>query len=54
MGIQVTVVPLELAWMALKALLGYQGTQAGRVPQAMSSLPDQVLLALLAALGLWG
>ena len=40
--------------MALQAHLGYQGPQAERVTQEMSSLPDQVLLAHLAPLGLLG
>lgn len=54
MGIQATQVPLELVWMALWVLLGYQDPQAGRVPQGMSFLPGQVGQGHLASLGLWG
>lgn len=51
MGIQVTLVPVELVWMALQALLGYQDPLAGRGHKEMSSLPGQVLLAHLVPLG---
>lgn len=51
---QVTQVQMELAWMALLALLDYQDHQAGRVHLEMSFLPGQVSQAYLAALELWG
>lgn len=52
-GIKVTQVPLELVWMALQALLGYQDPQAERVPQQIPTLPDLVPQVHLAGLGLW-
>ncbi len=54
MEIQVTLVPVELVWMAHLAILDHQDHQAGRVPQGMPFLPDQVFLAYLVTLGLWG
>lgn len=54
MGSQVTLVPVELVWMALKAFLGYRDTQAGRVPQGMSFLTARVLQAHLDSLELLG
>lgn len=45
---------MEFIFMALQALLDPQDPKAGRVLQEMSSLQDQVLLAHLAVLGLWG
>lgn len=46
-------VSMKAAWKALQALLGYQVHQDEKVPQAMSSIPGLVLLAHLAAPGLW-
>ncbi|TKS79897.1 hypothetical protein D9C73_013872 [Collichthys lucidus] len=51
MGIQVTLVPVELVWMVLQAFLGCQDPLAGRGHKEMSSLPGQVLLAHLVLLG---
>lgn len=52
MGILVTLVPVEFAWMAFQALLDCKDHKAGRVTPEMSAFPNVALLAHLAALGL--
>lgn len=46
MGILVTLVPVELALMALKAYLAYLVLQEGRVLKVTTSILDQAILVL--------
>lgn len=54
MEIQVSLVPMDSAWTAFQALMGYQDLQAERVPLVMSSMPFRGLLDHLALLELTG